>query len=198
VLLRKGTVVWRVHRHGRGATRMNPAPRPDAGSGGRFDSLDGSFACLYVGADPAAAIAEVLCRDLPLDDRARILPRAALRDRLLSRLEVTTGIRVVSLRGADLAQVGQDLWLTKSDPSDYVETRAWATAILRWVPRAAGLEYRCRHDEDRRAWCLVTPPEVATHPRLDTTGSALPLESPSGLVAVRAVLARHNAALSRD
>jgi hypothetical protein len=177
---------------------MHAEARRQAPVGGRFDSPDGSYAYLYVGVDPQAAIAEVLCRDLPFDGTPRLLPRIALAGRMLSRIEVTTGIRVVRLHGADLTQVGQDLWLTKSEPYDYPMTQAWAAAILRWVPKAGGLEYRCRHDEDRRAWCLVTPPDVATHPRLRATGRPLALGSPLGVVAVRAVLARHNAALSRD
>jgi hypothetical protein len=187
-----------VHRERVSAIEMNSTARPDADSGGRFDSLDGSYGYLYVGADPSAAIAEVVCRDLPFGGTPRLVPRAAVAGRLLSRIEVTTGIRVVRLHGADLTQVGQDIWLTKSEPSDYALTRAWAAAILTWVPKAGGLEYRCRHDEDRRAWCLVTPPDVSEHPRLRLGGGPVPLDSPAGLVVVRAVLARHNAALSRD
>ncbi|MDP9318320.1 MAG: RES family NAD+ phosphorylase [Actinomycetota bacterium] len=177
---------------------MNPTARPCGDSGGRFDSLDGSYGYLYVGSDPDAAIAEAICRDLPFDGHPRIVPHRALVGLALTRIEVTTGMLVVSLHGADLAQVGQDLWLTKSDPDDYPVTRAWAAAILGWAPRAAGLVYRCRHDEDRIAWCLTCPPDVVAHPRLRVLARPLPLGSPLGLVAVRGVLARHNAALSRD
>src|SRR5689334_2278260 len=92
--LRKGTVVWRVHRTDHGAIRMNATARPDASAGGRFDSVDGSFAYLYLAADPQAAIAEVICRDLPFDGAPRLVPRAAVASRSLSRLEVTTGVCV--------------------------------------------------------------------------------------------------------
>lgn len=196
-MLRKGTVLWRIHSAGRGPLRMNPTPQPGVESGGRFDSLDGSYAYLYAGSDPAAAIAEVICRDLPFDGAPRIVPRRLLAGRVISRLEVVTGMRMVSLHGADLAQVGQDLWLTKSDPCDYLLTRAWAAAIRGWAPSAAGFSYRCRHDEDRRTWLLTTAPDVTSHPRLRVVGRPEPLDSPAGLVAVRAVLARHNAALAR-
>ncbi|MDP9398230.1 MAG: RES family NAD+ phosphorylase [Actinomycetota bacterium] len=177
---------------------MNPTPAPSALRGGRFDSLDGSYAYLYVGEGPDAAIAETLCRDLPFAGSARIVPRRRIEGRMLTQLEVTRGLPVVSLHGPDLTQVGQDLWLTKSEPVDYDMTRAWAAAIRGWVPEAGGFVYRCRHDEDLQAWVLFTAPGVAVHPALaEVPEGSLPLDNGAGLVEVRRVLARHHATLAR-
>ena len=177
---------------------MNPTAAPSALGRSRFDSLDGSYAFLYAGESPDAAIAETLCRDLPLGGSARIVPLRRVEGRVLTQLEVTRDMSVVSLHGPNLTQVGQDLWLTKSEPFDYVVTREWAAAIRRWLPRAEGFIYRCRHDEDLHAWVLFTGPAESVHPALaEVPPALLPLDTGPGLVEVRRVLARHNAALAR-
>ena len=195
--LPEGSLLWRVHPADRAATSMNPTPRPTALRGGRFDSLDGSYAYLYAGRDERAALAETICRDLPLDGRPRLLPRAGLTARVLSQLRVTGSILLVRMHGSALAQLGQDTWVTKSDARDYVSTRLWAAAVRSWAPQCAGFGYRCRHDEDRQACVLFTAPEVTDHPKLEETGLHLPLDEPMGLALSRQVLAEHNAALTR-
>lgn len=178
--------------------RENPTPRPTLGAGGRFDSLDGSYAITCLAEDPTAAIAETLCRDLSMARAARLIPEKALAGRLLAELVVTGPIEVVSLHGAGLTGVGQDTWLTKSEARDYLWTREWAAAIRRWVPDATGFAYRCRHDEDGYAWALFTEPKVRHHPLLKATGNPLALDSPDGRTVVRRVLARYNATISRS
>lgn len=192
-----GTVLWRVHSTERSANAMNPTPQPRAERGGRFDSLAGDYAYLYAGESPAAAIAEAICRDLPLaDPTARIVPRARIRWRLLSGLEVTEPVQVVIVHGAALTHLGQDLWLTKSAAADYLHTRAWAAAIRSWAPCATGLVYRCRHDEDLRAWMLTTEPDVGQHPSLRPTGDTTALDGPTGRAYLRRVLSDYNAGLA--
>lgn len=195
--LRAGTTLWRVHSSGRHPAAMNATARPTADRGGRFDSTDGSYGYLYLGVDEQAAIAETLCRDLPFGGEPRIVPRVLLHGRVLSALSVEPAVWVVRLHGAGLAQVGQDTWLTKCGPEHYLLTRRWAAAVRTWVGAADGFAYRCRHDEDRLAVVLFSEPGVVTHPSLAATDDRLELDSPSGRVLVRAVLARHNAALAR-
>lgn len=122
-LLQPGSRLWRVHTTGYGATAMNAAPSPGLGRGGRFDSADGSYAYTYLGQDRSAAIAETLCRDLEAEQSKRIVPAKAVRGRLLSEVEVRERITVVVLHGAGLTGVGQDTWLTKCAPRDYLFTR---------------------------------------------------------------------------
>jgi len=80
------TSLWRIHSATRGAAELNPTARPRVRVGGRFDSLDGSYAYLYVGDIPAAAVAETLCRNLPVDQSPRLIPRAKIAGRVLSEL----------------------------------------------------------------------------------------------------------------
>lgn len=194
--LRPGSVLWRVHTSAREPHAMNPTAQASAEAGGRFDCLAGDYAYLYAADSPEAAIAETICRDLRLGDGLpRLIPRARVRGRLLSALRVTDPQQLVVVHCAGLTHLGQDIWLTKSAAVDYLLTRRWAAAIRRWVPDADGFVYRCRHDEDLRAWMLTTDPTVATHPALIPVGEPLPLDLPQGRALLRRILANYNAAL---
>lgn len=80
--------------------------------------------------------------------------------------------------GPALSQLGQDTWLTKCEPNKDVLTRRWAAAIAGWAPEAAGLAYRCRHDEDSLAWMLSTAPNRLEHPSLAVGGVRIALDEP--------------------
>jgi hypothetical protein len=190
-----GTRLWRIHEDRFDATQMNPRARPHVEAGGRFDSVDGSYAYLYLGDSPEAAIAETLCRSLFGTEADRIVPAITIRRRVLSALVVVQNLTVTSAHGADLNQLGQDLWLTKCNPADYLLTRAWAAAILSWTVPNDGLGYRCRNDEDRHAWVLMTDPGVSHHPNLAGTGEQLLLDTPEGRAILRRTLVTDNATL---
>lgn len=194
-VLPAGTRVWRIHTSVRDADAPNPTvPKP--GTGGRFDSDDGTYAHLYLGDSREAAIAETLRRDLRLDGTPRFVAAITLRGKLLTALDVLEDIPVAALHGPHLAAIGQDLWLTKSDAEDYPLTRRWAAAIFAATP-VGGLAYRCRHDEDRLAWMLTTAPEARRHASLRIVAdSHIRLDSATGLALVSSVLDDHSAALS--
>lgn len=190
-----GTTVWRVHG-AHPACTVNPTPRPTVPGGGRFDSLTGDYAYTYLGDSPDAAVAETLCRALPVTGRTRLVPRTLIAGKRLTRLTVTRTVPVIVLHGPHLAAVGQDTWLTASPPADYVLTRGWARALLDASDTAGGLVYRCRHDNDRFAWMLTAAPDQHTHPALADTGEHVALERPAGIALIDTILARYNAALS--
>ena len=196
VSLRKGTELWRIHSGTRAANAVNPTAQPTIPGGARFDTLTGDYAYTYLGDSPEAAVAETLCRDLAVTGGPRLVPRARVAGRALSRLTVTTDVTVIALYGPHLSAVGQDTWLTKSDPSDYLHTRTWARALFAAAPSADGLVYRCRHNEDQFAWMLTTDPANPTHPALEVAGASVALQSPPGLVLVERILAYYNATLA--
>lgn len=185
-ILRAGTAVFRVHTLTRDPVALNRTPRPSRISGGRFDSMDGAYGCIYVGDSAATAIAETLCRDLPLTGEARLVPWTRIAQRALSRLTVMRDVRVLSLHGPALTQVGAPLALTKCGAQEYETTRTWADALRRWVPQAQGFSYRPRHDEDGLTWVLFE--EV-----LEVADDPVPLTEPGALRSVRDVLHAHNA-----
>lgn len=197
--LAAGTVVWRVHSSRRAAHALNPTAQPDELAGGRFDSLDGSYAYLYLADSPEGAIAETICRDLPLQpDTARIVPASAVSGRTLTSLIVTEPLTTAALHGPHLAAIGQDLWLTKCEASHYVTTRRWAHAIRTADPGLDGFAYRPRHNEDTMAWVLTTDANTTLHPALtrNTTTEPLPLDDGRGRDLAARIIAEHSAILS--
>jgi hypothetical protein len=117
---------------------------------------------------------------------------------VLTELAITAPLQVLSLHGAALTAVGQDTWLTKCLPRDYLLTRQWAAAIRTWEPQAEGFAHRCRHDEDELAWVLFTSPRTVTHPGLAVIpGQSYPLDEPLGQTILRSVLNKYNATLTR-
>lgn len=178
-------------------TAFNPTPAPTADRGGRFDSLDGDYGYLYAGEDHYVAVAEALLRDVPFPEGGpRQLPFRVVRNRNLSWLETTRDLSLVSLRGADLGHVGQDVWLTKCEAAEYVQTRRWAAAIRRWVPDAAGFVWRSRRDEERLAYVFFD--DRTPEGSFVAVGDPLPIDEGAGLVRVRKALLRHNVVLTRD
>lgn len=190
------TSVWRIHGTARGGADLNPTPRPRVRVGGRFDSLDGSYAYLYIGDSPAAAVAETLCRNLPVDQSPRLIPRIQIRGRVLSELRTTRPVRVVDLTGTGAARLNAGVWLTKCDPSGYLATRRWAAAVLAANPGIDGLQYRPRHDENNLAWMLADTPATAAHAAVEPVGGVVPLDSADGHYLLGALLTAHNAALA--
>ncbi|PTR30541.1 RES domain-containing protein [Rhodococcus sp. OK519] len=196
VTLPADTSVWRIHSAARGGADLNPTPRPRVRTGGRFDSLDGSYGYLYAGDSPAAAVAETLCRNLPVDQSPRLIPRIQIRGRVLSELRTTRPVRVIDLTGTGAARLNAGVWLTKCDPSGYLATRRWAAAVLAADPGIDGVQYRPRHDENNLAWMLTDAPGITAHPALEPVGGVVPLDSADGHYLLGALLAAHNAALA--
>jgi hypothetical protein len=179
---------------------FNPTAQPSRLDGGRFDSLDGSFAYTYLGDTDQVAVAERLCRDLPHGGAARLVLKADVVGKRLSTVEVSRDLRVLVLHGAALTQVGATLDLTKCEADQYEITRAWAVALRTWFPDVDGFRYRPRHDEDRLAWVLFDDGETAPNPRargaLRTIGTPELLDQEPGLTRVRSTLRLYNATLS--
>lgn len=191
-----GTTVWRIHQSIRGAADLNPTPRPRAAVGGRFDSRDGSYSYLYIADSPAAAVAETLCRRLPVAHSPRLIPRASIAGRTLTSLVVTEDLHVADLTGAGSARINAGSWLTHSDPAHYLVTRAWASAVLTANPDIAGLQYRPRHDDNRLSWVLTSHPSAGRHGRLAPKAPGVELDTAIGRAVLSPLLAAHNAALA--
>lgn len=154
-VLRRGTVLWRIHADGRGPTEFRSTEaeqkRSDPmahGNEGRFDCQRGEYAYLYLAETRVAAFAEAFLRDdVVHDPGARFVRRDKVTHAALSRIELTGPLTLVDLRGAaGLTRVGQDAWLTSSEEADYPLTQRWAAAIRRWVPRADGLCWMAKRD----------------------------------------------------
>lgn len=156
VVLPGGTRLSRVHSSSFTAAQFNPTLADPHWGGGRFDATaTDQYGYLYAGSDDECAVCETLLRDLPLDSSAgRMLPRAAVAGRVLSRLVLTADVPLVSLsNGKELARLGQgDNWLVSCPSAEYGFTRRWGHAIRRWAPAAQGLVWPSRRDPSKRAY----------------------------------------------
>ncbi|WP_213571219.1 RES family NAD+ phosphorylase [Rhodococcus sp. USK13] len=181
-VLTPGTRVWRVHSNHRAPHAPNPTAQPDELAGGRFDSLDGSYAYLYLADSPDGAIAETLCRDLPLhpsidrSDCARLRSGRPYSDRAPSpapspppHSTAHTWPRSDKTSGSPHAK-----------PGTFVTTSRWAHAIRAADPDLDGLDYRPRHNEDTLAWILTTNPALTPDLTLDPTTAPLSLDHGPG------------------
>lgn len=199
VVLPADTVLQRVHRVGFPADAFNPRPAPTRLTGGRFDALAGDYAYTYLGDSLSIAIAETLCRDLPLDGAARLVPARLLAGRAVTPVATTRDLDVLVLHGPALAHVGAPLALTKCEADEYEVTRRWARALRAWSPAVGGFRYRPRHDEDGFAWVFFDDGPSAKEPRargaLRVCGTGLELDSEPGISLVLDVLRQHNATL---
>lgn len=190
-VLSAGSRLHRIHRTGRDGAEFN-AGVPGAFSGGRFDCTDGSYGVLYAADTPDSAVAETVLRDTPLVDRgARVVPFARVAGRALALLETRRDLRLASLHGAAAAAIGQGLWLTKSDATDYPLTREWARAIHDDETQPDGLIWRPRFDEDGLAVVLFGDRCAEAL----AVVQSLPIDAGPGLEGVRRVLLDHRAVI---
>ena len=191
--LPSGTTLYRVHRFPHKVSEFNPTPASPY-AGGRFDSQDGKYAHLYAGQSEAAAIAETLLRGLPSNRKGRFLPKARLKDRILSELRTTLDLELVRLHGDGLLRIGAVPGLTKCEARDYPYTRRWAQAIRSWAPTACGFVWRSRYRDDLLS-CVFFSDRTPGAAFLDGPGNRI--DRGPGLVSLRKMLLPYRIAIPR-
>jgi hypothetical protein len=183
-----GNRLWRVHRATRSAVEFKPKPADPHFGGGRFDSIPENpgdpppYPYLYVAQWPETALLETLVRGIAFDDRGvRSLRRAALADLVISAVDTTAPLTLISLLStADLAAACQDEWLVQADPPEYPQTRRWAKWLRGQAPWAQGLVWPSRRDIGRSTAVLfgdripadALDPVVGGRVRLDDADGA--------------------------
>lgn len=151
-LVPTGTTFWRVHSEDRDANAFNPIPRPATAAGtvvegGRFDSLDGSYAYLYAAGSVEGAFAESFARNLDYTRSGpRPLPFSRIAKKIVSEITVSRDVNLVKCFADGAEQIGQDTWLTTCDEGDYPVTREWAASVRRWWAGADGLAWKSRRE----------------------------------------------------
>lgn len=161
-----GTVLFRVHRIGRGAVFFSPP----AGSGptGRWDAPAGEFGVCYLGEEPFVAFAETLLRE----PGRKLVESVDASARSMARIRVRRDLRLVSLHGPGLARIGATAAVCTGP---YRISRAWALALHEHHDGVDGIRYRARHDDDGLAIGLF-----------DRAGNALEEIETRGLMAPQA------------
>lgn len=137
--------IYRIHRSG--YTPLWFGPAPDQPPAYRFDAPTGEYRVCYFGRTPEASFAETFLRQPPV----RLISMEDLASRSLATFRLTRSLRLVSLNGPGLAQLGATAEIASGD---YPLCRAWALALWRHPSAPDGLMYRCRHDDESFAIAL--------------------------------------------
>jgi hypothetical protein len=154
-VLPAGTKLFRVHRRYRRATAFNTSQAWANKRHGRFDSdADDYYPFYYAALSARAALYEALVAEASRTTFDSV-PRSALKDRVLSTVESTADIAMISLRTeADLAAVGQSQWLVRARPVEYPLTRRRVRALRSAHPWAEGLIWYSRKDPEEQSVVL--------------------------------------------
>jgi RES domain len=154
-VLPMGTGLYRVHRVYRQAISFNSSQAFANERDGRFDSdADGYYPFYYAALSERGALYETLVAEASLAVGDPI-PRSALFNRVLSAVELTRDVTLISLRSeADLALVGQSEWLVRAKPHEYPLTRHQVRSLRSKFPWAEGLIWYSRKDPDGQSLVL--------------------------------------------
>ena len=205
--LEAGSVLWRVHRAwhiapsgpdhvpddgtvfnpGHGApTRFGPFTSRTAPFKGRAVPL------LYAGESDRSALFETVLHDqMP----GSFVDHHQWTAHLLSAVEVTAELDLVSLHGTGLRSLGLYAGdITDTYPRLYPRCTRWAAWIHQHLPTAAGLTWRSRQDNSQRAYLFFgdrMPPGTLTIPDTIARGRSepVPIGHGPGLDWVRGVAA---------
>jgi hypothetical protein len=138
---------------------------------------------LYAARDDQTALLESLFDDVPLDG-TRQLARAALAERVLSRLVPARELRLLTLRDRELIEAPASGYRSASD---------WAEALHDAAPEADGLIWMARRGSDRPAMVLFGDRIAAGE--LTMTSPPMPLWRGPGLELAEVAAMRADIAL---
>lgn len=161
-----GRLFWRVHRTALGPVWFGPAPGDPPQN--RFDAGAGEYRICYLGDSPEVAFAETLIRQ----PHTRLLTRAQLDERSISRIPVLRELKLVRFHGPGLVRLGLGADVAHGHPYD----RCRAVALDLWGHAEAvdGIEYRSRWDNDRLCFALFD----RAHDALDAPDHTLAMGRP--------------------
>jgi hypothetical protein len=153
--LARGTRLYRVHKRYREAVSFNTSQAWANKRDGRFDSdAEDYYPYYYAALSERGALYESIIIEGGLASDAKV-PRSSLKDRVLSVVELTADITLLSLQTEeDLAFFDQDEWLVRTLSSEYHLTRARARLLRSMHPWAQGLIWYSRKDPDERSVIL--------------------------------------------
>lgn len=161
-----GRHLWRVHRKDLSALWFGPGP--EDGPRNRFDAPGGEYRICYLGDSPEVSVAETIIRQ----PTGRLVPRARLAERSVTRIPVLRDLRLVRFHGPGLVRLGIGADVAHGEPYD----RCQSLALSFWSDSEAvdGIEYRSRWDNDLLCFALFDRAADA----LDTPDQSLDLDDP--------------------
>ena len=151
-----GVSFWRVHPSQFPAQAYNPGPTP-AQVRGRFSFFgQPTVPVLYAAQSREAAVGETIIRDVPA--RGGFVEQQNVVGLTLSRLHCQSPQRLLDLRGDGLRRVRMAAdELTRTPPSKYASTVAWAEAA--YTAGLDGIAWMTRHHDSSMACVFFGRPD---------------------------------------
>jgi RES domain len=145
-----GSELVRVHHRRYGATESNASARPAA----RFRPFGNPVPTLFAARNADVAVAESVFHDVPIRG-PRQLARAALAQRVLSRIATRRELRLIGLHGYGLQRLGVSHGeLIEAPAAAYPWTAEWGRALHAAAPEADGMVWMARRFTGRPALIL--------------------------------------------
>ncbi len=150
-----GREIHRVHGASYGSTEFNASAKGNA----RFSPIENAkgkiIPTLYGGSTFDCAAMETVFRDIPYAPGFKTFDKDKLKDKSVSVISPARDLNLVDLSGKALRKLGiSRLQLIDSDAADYPNTRPWAAALHAQCPKADGLVWVSRQDDEARAMIL--------------------------------------------
>jgi hypothetical protein len=136
-----GSLLWRIHRSAVEPVWFGPAPGEPPRN--RFDAPAGEFRVCYLGDSPEVSFTETLIRQ----PHGRLLTRAQLDERSMSRIPLLRAVKLARFHGPGLVRLGLGADVAHGHP--YERCQEIAGELWKHPDAVDGLEYRSRWDNDR-------------------------------------------------
>ena len=139
-----GTTIFRFYKNGYGSTYFA------MDRGGRLNAPDASYGVLYAAQSVNGAFAETFLRD-PGHNR---VDGSMLHSKGLVHLRATVDLRLASLFGPGLANIGATAEVTHSGVGEYDLSQDWSRALYDHPADFDGIAYRSRHDDNEICYAI--------------------------------------------
>ena len=150
-----GRAIHRIHDKKYASTQFNASGLGNT----RFSPIAGAarktVSTLYGGSTFDCAAMETVFHDIPHAPGFKTFDKDKLSDKRASVVSPVRDLQLVDLSSKALRKLGiSRLQLIDSDAADYPNTRPWAAALHAQCPKADGLVWVSRQDDEARAMIL--------------------------------------------
>ncbi|AXF76792.1 RES family NAD+ phosphorylase [Erwinia tracheiphila] len=154
-LLKKGTVLHRVHQEQYAADQFNPGLRGNA----RFSPIQNAegepVPTIYAGVTKDCAMMETVFHDVSFAPGVKTYDKSKLKGQVHSTLEVVEDLELLDLTNVSLRKLGVSRKaLIDTEKDQYPNTRKWAEKLYQQSPAAQGLRWVSRQDDTAFAMML--------------------------------------------
>lgn len=154
-LLKKGTMLHRIHQEQYAAGQFNPGKRGNARFSPIQDAEGEYIPTLYAGVTKECAMMETVFHDVSFAPGVKIYDKSKLRGQVYSTLEVAGVLELLDLATVSLRKLGiTRKALIDTEKDQYPMTRKWAETLYQQNPTAQGLAWVSRQDDTARAMML--------------------------------------------